>query len=59
MTKNAGVLGAVAGTAIADSEGRASAPKWSADGRINYWSNCWSTGSHSACEIFSAAAPPP
>jgi Tol biopolymer transport system component len=40
-----------------NTEGRATAPKWSPDGRTIYFSNCWKTGLKSACEIFAAAAP--
>jgi TolB protein len=42
---------------VANTEGRATAPKWSPDGRTIYFSNCWKTGLKSACEIFAAAAP--
>jgi len=44
---------------VANSEGRATAPKWSPDGRTLYFPICWKTGLRSACEIFSAVAPPP
>lgn len=42
---------------VANTEGRATAPKWSIDGKSIYFSNCWRTGSSSACEIFVAPAP--
>ena len=42
---------------IANTEGRATAPKWSPDGKSIYFTNCWKTGTRSACEIFVAPAP--
>ena len=44
-------------TLVANTEGRATAPKWSPDGKAIYFSNCWATGVRRACEIFTAAAP--
>ena len=43
---------------VANTEGRATAPKWSPDGSKIYFTNCWKTGARSACEIFTAPAPP-
>ena len=42
---------------VANTEGRATAPKWSPDGKSIYFSNCWRTGRSGACEIFVAPAP--
>ena len=42
---------------VANTEGRATAPKWSSDGKSIYFTNCWKTGTRSACEIFVAPAP--
>jgi len=44
---------------VANTEGRATAPKWSPDGKTIYFTNCWRTGRSAACEIFVAPAPPP
>lgn len=44
---------------VANTEGRATAPKWGSDGKTIYFTNCWRTGLHGACEIFVADAPPP
>ena len=42
---------------VANTEGRATAPKWSSDGKLIYFTNCWRTGLASACEILVAPAP--
>lgn len=55
------VMDAVGGNVrlVANTEGRATAPKWAPDGQSIYFTNCWRTGSKSACEIFVAPAPSP
>lgn len=44
---------------VANTEGRATAPKWSPDGSRILFTNCWKTGTKSACEIFTATPPAP
>ena len=36
---------------VANTEGRATAPKWAPDGKTIYFTNCWKTGLSAACEI--------
>ena len=41
---------------LANTEGRATGPVWSGDGRRVYFSNCRKTDTGTDCEIFSAEA---
>jgi len=42
---------------VANTEGRATAPQWSKDGRSIYFTNSWRTGSQAAAEIFKVRVP--
>jgi TolB protein len=39
---------------IANTEGRATAPKWAPDGRTIYFPICWNAGYGRDCQIFAA-----